>query len=321
MSTLFNPHKLHVELSSKCMLKCPRCPRTELDPEGFNKEIRLDEFQQAFPPDLLRNSIEFLFCGDIGDPIYARDLVPICRYIHEHSPVASIHIVTNGSYKDTVFWRDLGQALINKDTVTFSIDGWDQDSNSQYRVNSNFDSIVSGIRVLRENTQAQMEWSMIYFRFNQDHTKIMEDLARNLGFNMFTMVQSTKWDGPYLVDGVDPLKPLLKNTAKKVFNLARHVLREPFILTLDMSRNYHPWARCLNWSKELFINVEGLVFPCPWFNSGYMDNEFVEKYKERISIKTRSLMEVLNDPLWEELVTRFEIAPLPICNLKCRNAQ
>ena len=74
---LFNYQSIHVELSSKCTLKCPRCPRTELKPEQLNREITLDEFQRAFSSDLLREIQEITFCGDVGDPIYARDFLPI----------------------------------------------------------------------------------------------------------------------------------------------------------------------------------------------------------------------------------------------------
>jgi MoaA/NifB/PqqE/SkfB family radical SAM enzyme len=94
---------------------------------------------------------------------------------------------------------------------------------------------------------------------------------------------------------------------------------DPVIVNFNKDR--HPWARCMNWKKEMFISVSGLVFPCPWFNSGYMENDFVYKYRDRINIRTRSLLDILQDPLWEELLTRFEIAPLEICKFKCRDAR
>ena len=79
---LFNPAQLHIELSSKCTLKCPRCPRTELNPDSINREISLVEFQRAFSPELLKEVQEILFCGDIGDPIYAKDFLKIVKYIN-----------------------------------------------------------------------------------------------------------------------------------------------------------------------------------------------------------------------------------------------
>lgn len=79
----------------------------------------------------------------------------------------------------------------------------------------------------------------------------------------------------------------------------------------------HPWAKCLNFKKELFVNIEGLVFPCPWFNNAYHKNSFVQKHKDKINVKTRSFLEILADPLWEELVTMLEVMPLEICKMKC----
>ena len=96
---LLSHKRIHIELSSKCTLKCPRCPRTELHPNSLNREISATEFQRAFTTDLLKEIQEIMFCGDIGDPIYAQDFLPIVKYIKQTSPSLSLVIVTNGSYK------------------------------------------------------------------------------------------------------------------------------------------------------------------------------------------------------------------------------
>lgn len=321
-STLLSHRRIHIEISSKCTLKCPRCPRTELKPELVNREISLLEFQRAFSADLLSEIEEITFCGDIGDPIYARDFLEIVRYIKLSHIDTQLIIVTNGSYKDTAWWIELGELLTNDDTVTFSVDGWDQASNEQYRVNSNFESIVNGAKALRANSNCIMNWSAIYFNFNEKEMGHIQHLAESLGFDTFNSVQSTKFDGRYLVNGADPLKPTTHYVTQGTYHVARIPLSERRVnLHRWAGRMRHPWAKCMNDEKEMFINVDGLVFPCPWFNSGYIYNDFVEKYRDQISIKTRTLKEILADPLWEELYTRFEIAPLDICKLKCKNAQ
>lgn len=323
MSTLFNYEDLHIEISSKCTLKCPRCPRTELDLESLNREITGLEFQQAFPADFLVTVKKILFCGDIGDPIYARDLIPICRYIKETSPETSIKIITNGSYKGVSWWEELGTILLDNDTVTFSVDGWNQESNQMYRVNSDWDSIIKGARALRGSSRCAMAWSSIFFRFNEDHIEKIRAQAKSLGFDSFGVVKSTKFDGRYLVDGRDILKPLNNDHVSSYTVYDKHIVDrlsdKSIPMYISKSKNTHPWAKCLNWQKELFINVDGLVFPCPWFNSGYQYNDFVDKHRERISIKTRTLVDILNDPLWRELMTRFEVMPLDICKIKCKN--
>ena len=318
ISTLLNPQRIHIEISSKCTLRCPRCPRTELAPNSVNKEINLSEFKQAFGLELLQQVQEILFCGDIGDPIYAKDFLEIVRYIKTNSTV-ELRIVTNGSYKSAAWWTELGSLLQRSDVVTFSVDGWDQASNEQYRVNSNFDSIVSGARALRKSSNCLMKWSAIYFKFNEQHMADIRLFAKDLGFDLFQTVRSSKFDGHYSVNGIDTLKPLGGRYSKSVqYETDVENLTNRVPVVFYNTRDRHPWARCANWKKEMFVTVEGLVFPCPWFNSGYQENDFVAKYQDRLNIKTRTLKEILADPLWDELLTRFAIAPLEICKLKCQ---
>ena len=61
----------HIEISSKCTLRCPRCTRQEV-PEGLvNKELRLPFFRKNFTPEFINEHVEKItFCGDDGDPIY-----------------------------------------------------------------------------------------------------------------------------------------------------------------------------------------------------------------------------------------------------------
>ena len=93
---MFNYKTVHVELSSKCVLKCPRCPRTELQLDRLTQEITLGEFKSGFPVDVLSKIEHFIFCGDIGDPIYATEFLEIIEYIKQNSSVR-VRIVTNGS--------------------------------------------------------------------------------------------------------------------------------------------------------------------------------------------------------------------------------
>jgi len=315
---------VHVELSSKCVLKCPRCPRTELQLDRLNQEITLDEFKLGFPADVLRQIEHFIFCGDVGDPIYNTEFLEIIEYVKQNSSVR-IRIVTNGSYKKAEWWCQLGQLLDYNDQVTFSVDGWDNSSNNLYRVNSDFDSIVLGIKTLRASSECLIQWSAIYFAFNQDKIDTMQQIATDLGCNRFQTVKSSKFDGRYSVDGVDTLKPtnsfiadtLVYITDIKVLTAGKYIPVVPAVPPV-----LHPWARCLNFKKDVFIGVDGVVTPCPWFNNGYQRNDFLETNKEKLSIKNRSFFDILDDnELWSKLVDRFNTDPLEICQLKCKNGQ
>lgn len=316
---MFSTRNIHVEVSSKCTLKCPRCPRTELALDHLNREFSLTDFARAFDVATLSAVSKIIFCGDVGDPIYAKDFLNIVEYIKKNSNT-TINIVTNGSYKNVQWWDTLGKFLDSKDQVTFSLDGWDQESNQKYRVNSDWNSIVEGIKTLRAASPCIMNWSMIYFNFNENQVARIKQTAQDLGFDTFDTVHSSKFDGRYLINGQDPLKPIKVASSsqyqreKNVFTRSSKVVDAPLI------RN-HAWAKCLNFEKEIFVNVDGLLFPCPWFNSGYHSNEFVQHNLDRLNVKVRGLRAVLEDPIWNALVKAFDTEPLEICQLKCKNVR
>lgn len=319
---LFNYQTVHLEISSKCVLKCPRCPRTELALDHVNQEVSLTEFKKAFPTNTLDKIKNFIFCGDIGDPIYATDFLDIIAYIKQNSNIR-VKIITNGSYKKTSWWEQLGQLLNHNDRVTFSVDGWNNESNNLYRVNSDFDSIVNGIKSLRSSSNCTIMWSTIYFKFNQDQIDSIRILATELGCNQFQTVKSSKFDGRYKIDNVDSLKPsneyvadtLVYTTSTETINPCTY---QPTIVPIPS--NPHAWAKCLNYQKDLFVGVDGLLVPCPWFNNGYHSNQFVIDNFERLSVKHRPFFEILNDQLlWDQLLDSFNSNPLEICQLKCKS--
>lgn len=333
---LFDYRKLHIELSSKCTLKCPRCPRTELTHPNLNQEYTLEDFRKAFPPEVLFNVSSILFCGHIGDPIYATDFLEICRYIkslplpHE----VELNIITNGSYKSAEWWKKLGNILRRNDSVTFSVDGWSQKSNEKYRVNCNFKSILTGMEALRKADTCNMRWSHIVFNFNEEDEDKMKSLAENIGFDFFQTVVSSKFGEQYKVNGVDPLMPINPRNVKgegEEYHKQVTMLRlrpNPLFSKSDtfpvsnprlyLEFNHHKWAKCLRGEKELFIDVSGLVNPCPWFNNGYQINEFIKKHKDRLNVRTRPLMLILEDQVWEEFITILELFPYEICRMKCK---
>lgn len=317
---MFNIKKIHLEISSKCVIKCPRCPRTELHPDTLNREFSLQNFKAAFDTDILKEVKEFLFCGDIGDPIYARDFLPIVEYIKDNSDIR-LKITTNGSYKKEDWWTKLGALLDADDIITFSVDGWSQESNERYRVNTDFDSILLGIRTLKKLSAVHVRWKAIYFSYNEYDMFRIRELAESMGCDDFKTVKSTKFDNQYLVDGHDPLKPETHYAKEGQYIEETHTFKKSPRADLDHRTNRHPWAKCINNEKELFVNVEGLILPCPWFNSGYVNNAFVAKYREQLNIKTRGLKAVVTDGLWQELVKSFDANPLKICQIKCKNTQ
>lgn len=307
----------HIEISSKCTLKCPRCPRQESPETLVNTELELAFFKKAFPPDFIKNNVEKLtFCGDDGDPIYAHDFLEVIRYFKSHKDVAII-IVTNGSYKKKEWWSELGSLLTEKDQLHFSLDGYDHDSNILYRVNSNWDSIMTGIKAVRESSNCYLVWDAIGFKFNENKLDYMKDLAKSLGFDMFLLTKSVKFGryNPSLYGEVDNLQPSDELIADghrfekeyTHFNDRRPILswnqkNIELFKKVPTINNIKPL--CYIGNKGAFINSQGDFFPCCWTANRYSHNSNWIKVSKKFNLYVNSLEDVLNHEFWKEEFTK-----------------
>ena len=168
----------HIEPSSKCSLRCPRCPRQEYpDISWMQKEISLKEFQRVFSPEILSQTQRFTMCGDVGDPIYAKDYIDIIEYIKNYNPEIQIFTITNGSYKTVKWWKKFASVSNKHDTINFSVDGYDQSSNDLYRVNSNWQSIMQGMKICATESEMFVNWATIVFKFNENYLLQIKNLS------------------------------------------------------------------------------------------------------------------------------------------------
>ena len=317
----------HIEVSSKCTLKCPRCARQEVPGSLVNTELDLAFFMSAFTPDFIISDVEKItFCGDDGDPIYAHDLIPIIKYTKSVKDV-EIVIVTNGSYKKDAWWKELGQLLTIKDSVHFSVDGYDYESNNIYRVNSDYDSIVDGIKSLRIASNCQIVWAAIAFKFNEEHIEHMKANAMYMGVDRFQLTKSTKFGSIYSSYGVnDPLEPSIKfvsNTHRFEREVTQFTHRLPTSVHISNIALYNKYKDstpivplCGIGNKGLYLNSRGLVYPCCWVANRYGHNSEWQELAKKFDLNVRTMKEVLLDPFW---TTEFQEFKWQECKTKCNS--
>lgn len=314
----------HIEISGKCTLKCPRCTRQEI-PGYVNKELSLQWFKDNFI--FAKQVNKITFCGDDGDPIYAKDLLQVIEWLKQENPNIQLVIITNGSYKTEAWWAKLDTLLDENDNVHFSIDGWDQNSNAIYRINCNWDSIVKGIGQL---SRPYKTWAAIAFKFNESRIDHMETLATELGFDCFQLTLSTKFRKNYdAYPEDDPLQPSDKYIATGRFTRTHKRLTDrrwkDSTLDIFMKRfretdttNQSVLPLCMIGNKGLYINAEGKFNPCCWTALRYQHNENLFEYIDF----NRRLPEVLDDPLWKkfQIDLAFNEGPQE-CFKKCSAAK
>ena len=316
----------HIEISSKCTLRCPRCARQEVPDGLINTELNLEFFKRNFTPKFIIDNVEKItFCGDDGDPIYAHDLIPVINYIKRIKPV-EIVIITNGSHKKVKWWQELGSVLTEQDTVHFSIDGYDNASNNLYRVNSDFISIITGVEALRLTSRCRLIWAAIAFKFNEDQIDYMQSLATKLGMDAFQLTRSTKFGKIYPSYGVnDPLQPGDRYVSgshrfeRDVILLSSRRVNEKINAT--NIRLYRSVAEangvtplCEIGNKGLYIDAQGRLFPCCWVANRYGHNTEWQQLAEQFNLHNQTLSEVITDIFWE---TKFKTFKWQECQTKC----
>lgn len=315
----------HIEISSKCTLRCPRCARQEVPNGLVNTELNLEFFQRNFTEEFVKQNVQKMtFCGDDGDPIYAHDLIPVVGYLKTIKPNIEIVIVTNGSYKSEHWWKQLAMLLGPQDSVHFSIDGYDHKSNCEYRVNSDWNSIMLGVRTLRANSDCQMIWAAIGFRFNQKYLQRMKAMALDLGFDRFQLTKSTKFGSVYphygTQDSLEPMQDLISQShrfEREVYDLTH---KEVTVWPINLQRFTNTCAEhgvkplCSVGNKGLYVSAQGHLFPCCWVANRYTHNQEWQNLGQKFDLNSRSLDAVLDDDFWQ---SEFKTYRWTECQTKC----
>lgn len=191
--------RLHIELSSRCNASCPVCSRNfsggPVVPDLELTELSIDDIKRMVPNEIAKNLVGINFCGNVGDPGMAPDLLPILEYFREQSPNIVQQIRTNGGMRGTKFWTEVGEFfakqpkaignhLFNQAGVVFSVDGL-EDTNHIYRRGVKWEKVIANMRAYSA-TGAKAIWEWLLFEHNQHQVEEAQALAKELGF-IFSM--------------------------------------------------------------------------------------------------------------------------------------
>jgi sulfatase maturation enzyme AslB (radical SAM superfamily) len=243
---------LHLEPTDVCQAACPMCLR-ELDAK-FDKSqqhhLTISHVKECYSEDFIKNLNKMFMCGIYGDPAAGKYTLDLYRYFRKINPGIVLGMNSNGGLQNTVWWHELGRIMNqSEDYVVFSIDG-NQDTNSVYRVNVNWDRVKSNVEAFI-SAGGRAHWDMLVYRHNQHQVDECEQLARDMGFSWFR--------------------------AK--------VSRRSFTETLQQPTGWQPVVvssgsincHALNEQSE-YMDAQGRIAPCCWL--GGTTNRFVDSFDD-----------------------------------------
>jgi len=325
----------HIEVSSICTLKCPRCTRTEIPETLLNRSLDLKFFKEQIGQTHIKQIRKISFCGDDGDPIYAKEFLEIVQWLKQVNPKIQLLIITNGSYKKADWWHRLAMLLNEHDEVHWSLDGWDQESNSKYRVNCNWTSIMLGIITFRVyNKITYTVVATIAFRFNENNLQDINNIAKENGFDCWQLTKSTKFGSKYpdAYGDNDLLEPTNQDLVADGHRFERvqtcissksrpgKDLKQLFwerAKTLQTSQEYP--ALCYIGNKGVFLKSTGEFYPCCWTALRYPHNgKWNELAQTKFNLYNSTLDDILDDDWWQGEFKQFDNLE---CKTKCIKAR
>ena len=183
---------VEIELTTKCTIACPACPRTYRRKRGdrtwdtghLDKNIVYKTFDSP-------NFQNIRFVGSFGDCIYHPDFIEIARRACDSDK--KIRFETNGSHRKPKFWKQLSELPWPKrKEFRFAIDGL-EDTNHIYRKNSVWKDIVMAVETLASGKQKpKLIWQMLVFPYNEHQVEQAQALSKELGFDEFHYSKSLR---------------------------------------------------------------------------------------------------------------------------------
>ena len=283
--------KVHLEITQRCNAGCPMCGRHEED-GSVNRLIRnnlqeltLEDCKSIFQPEFIQQLEIISFCGNLGDPIVARDTLEVCQYLRQNNPDLHIMISTNGGARSTQWWKELAGVLGENGEVKFAIDGL-SDTNHIYRRGVDWDVVMRNAQAFID-AGGEAEWHYLIFEHNEHQVDQAKKLSQEMGFLDFKKKKSSRFtvvtsDGE-LKDEKIKVAPVnkkqkqqaaintqstIKTASKKVYKSKIAEKQNEIIKNYGSMKEYHNTVKIdckvVKDRNNVYVNADGTVMPCCW---------------------------------------------------------
>ncbi len=256
-----------------------------LNPYITLKSLPVKWFQENIKPQKIKQLKKIFFCGNVGDPASAPELLEIIGYFKKHNKKIVVGLNSNGGLKTKLWWSKLGHLLDGPlDYCVFSIDGL-EDTNHMYRRNVRWQKIMENA-ISFISTGARAHWDMLVFEHNKHQVADSKALARKMGFSWFRTKETDRWDTYTKNIGLMPTK------------------------------NYQPpgYGRNVVCEKDrdssVFLDYTGKYWPCCHMAEAYLNKVGIELHSD--------IREYDNKELFKEYKPRLVTeTPFYICRRAC----
>jgi TPR repeat protein/MoaA/NifB/PqqE/SkfB family radical SAM enzyme len=320
--------QVHLEITDKCNAACPQCPRNDhggpVNPQLSLTELDLRDVEKIFPLQFVRQLNSLYACGNYGDPIVARDCLPIFQYFRKCNPDIKLGIHTNGGTRSIEFWQELGGLLPRgKGYVRFGIDGL-QNTNHVYRRNVRWQILMRNVKAFIA-AGGNAEWNYLVFRHNEHQVEQARELADELGFTLFNPKKTGRFVDYKNMEYIEstPVKDRKGEIVGQLERPTNSAYQNQALEGLgSLQSRYGSMERYLDATeirckvqaiRSVYVSADGYVFPCCWLGAqvhqrvGRSRSELLALLErlggtDHIDAHRRSVREIVEDEFFQRLI-------------------
>jgi len=310
MYNYINIKTIHLEVTSRCQASCPMCARNIQggveNPFMTITEITLDQFKEWFPVEFIQQLDRLYMCGNLGDPVVAKDTLEIFKYLRSVNANISLGMNTNGSARSKSFWQELADVDIR---IRFGIDGL-EDTHNLYRVGTDFDKIIDNAYDFIQ-AGGYAVWDMLVFEHNQHQVDQCKKLSEEMGFMEFYSKNTARFKE-------DKLQVLDKQ------GRTTHVLyptdrSKEIVITSESTT-----IKCkVSKEKSMYVSATGNIVPCCWLDSEWFNPnhphriDYMDKIGVYPNLHTNTLKEIFDSGYFNTIADTWNNNPLKECSRQC----
>lgn len=305
---------IHLEVTSKCQASCPMCARNIQggieNPFIALDEITLQQFKEWFPTDFIQQLDRLYMCGNLGDPVVAKDTLPIFQYLRETNPNILLGMNTNGSAKSWKFWKQLADLDVH---VRFGIDGM-SGTHELYRIGTNWLKIIDNAKHFIK-AGGNATWDMLVFEHNKHQIDTCKDFSKTLGFKNFVSKNTARFKDESLnvLDKLGRTTHILYPTDRSKHIVTK--LQETALTKINCK---------VKQQGSLYVSASGYVSPCCWLDNKWMPPnnpnriDYMDQIENYPNLHEHSLAMIFQQDTFRRIEdTWTSCSPLKECSKQC----
>jgi len=272
---------VHLEVSTFCNASCPLCPRNFRGyphNDGYPElNFTLDSAHKIFTADFLNQLHSIRINGNYGDIVMNPESLKIVKYFRKHNKSLNISISTNGSARNSNFWKTLATLDAN---IIFCLDGL-EDTHHLYRKNTVWKTVLKNAKTFI-NAGGRATWKLIKFDHNIHQIDACRQLAKDMNFENFQSVDHGRNVGP-VFDKVGTLTHTIgKYSGISEFDVLFYKKKTDKVLLEDITSDRAPKKNIMCKAlqmRSIYVAANGDVSPCCWtglYPTTYGSGEYLQ---------------------------------------------